>query len=82
MEAQATGDLTRMLLDDVLVSVQELHAIALLMEGSDLFALSGEAVNGGGRMRRYRCGVVLISMLERHLAALEGTLMAVDRQIG
>jgi hypothetical protein len=81
MPAQGNGDLTRTMLDDVLVSVQELHAIALLMDGADLFAPPGEGAYRGARLRTFRCGLLLLSMLERELAALESTLMAVDCQI-
>jgi hypothetical protein len=73
----ASGNLRRTV-NDAIASVQELRAVAYLMDSTDVF---GDPPTGA-RGRAHRSGQLLITLLERELASLEMKLLVIDMLVG
>jgi len=77
-EDPTAGNNLRRTVNEAIASVQELRALAYLMDSTDVF---GDPPPGA-RGRAHRSGQLLITLLDRELAGLEVKLLAVDMLIG
>ena len=68
----------RKTVNDAIATVQELRAVAYLIDNVDVF---GDPPPGA-RGRAHRSGVLLVALLERELGALEMLLLAIDMMVG